>query len=54
MHKPALTTFEQFNSRHITIGKIYTVISLFIKYVSSEFGVRVVGKQSNPTKPMGK
>jgi glycosyltransferase involved in cell wall biosynthesis len=53
MRKPILTIFYQFNPWHTSIGGIQTVIRTFIKYAPSEFEVRLVGTQSDPSQPLG-
>jgi glycosyltransferase involved in cell wall biosynthesis len=53
MRKPILTIFYQFNPWYSSIGGIQTVIRTFIKYAPSEFEVRLVGTQSEPSQPLG-
>jgi len=53
MRKPILTIFYQFNPWNTSIGGIQTVIRSFVKYCPSEFEVRLVGTESNPSHPLG-
>jgi glycosyltransferase involved in cell wall biosynthesis len=53
MSKPVLTIFYQFNPWHTSIGGIQTVIRSFVKYSPSEFEVRLVGTENEPTQPLG-
>jgi glycosyltransferase involved in cell wall biosynthesis len=54
MRKPILTIFYQFNPWSPTIGGIQTIIRTFIKYAPSEFEVRLVGTEEDPSLPTGK
>jgi glycosyltransferase involved in cell wall biosynthesis len=53
MPKPILTIFYQFNPWHTSIGGIQTVIRSFVKYSPSEFEVRLVGTENDPSQPIG-
>ena len=53
MRRPVLTIFYQFNPSGISIGGIQTVIRTFIKYAPSEFDIRLVGTENDPSKPIG-
>ena len=53
MRKPVLTIFYQFNPWQTSIGGIQTVIRSFIKYSPSEFEVRLVGTESDPSQAVG-
>jgi hypothetical protein len=53
MRKPILTIFYPFNPWHTSIGGIETVIRSFVKYSPSEFEVRLVGTEIDPSQPLG-
>ncbi|MGF1539588.1 MAG: glycosyltransferase family 4 protein [Pleurocapsa sp.] len=48
MHKPVLTIFYQFNPLNPSIGGIQTCIKYIIKYLPSEFELRLVGTGNDP------
>jgi glycosyltransferase involved in cell wall biosynthesis len=53
MRKPILSIFYQFNPWHSSIGGIQTVIRSFVKYSPSEFEIRLVGTEAEPSQPIG-
>ncbi|HEY9675749.1 MAG TPA: glycosyltransferase family 4 protein [Waterburya sp.] len=53
MRKPVLTIFYQFNPWHTSIGGIQTIIRSFVKYAPSEFEVRLVGTENEPSQALG-
>lgn len=53
MRKPVLTIFYQLNPSGISIGGIQTVIRTFVKYAPSEFEIRLVGTENDPSQPIG-
>ncbi|HAG82602.1 MAG TPA: glycoside hydrolase, partial [Cyanobacteria bacterium UBA12227] len=53
MSKPVLTIFYQFNPWYASIGGIQSIIRSFIKYSPSEFEIRLVGTQNEPSHPLG-
>ncbi|HBL13031.1 MAG TPA: glycoside hydrolase [Cyanobacteria bacterium UBA11162] len=53
MSKPVLTIFYQFNPWQTSIGGIQSIIRSFIKYSPSEFEIRLVGTQNEPSHSLG-
>ncbi len=53
MHKPVLTIFYQFNPLNPSIGGIQTCIRYIIKYLPSEFELRLVGVGNDRSIPVG-
>lgn len=53
MHKPVLTIFYQFNPLNPSIGGIQTCIRYIIKYLPSEFELRLVGVGNDRSMPVG-